>query len=76
MTSSIPYLTAENEKANNIVHLLMVNNNHFNTLIVINKSKFSHFQKVKKDKKKKCESIVTKQEKDHSFMGDYSIVYS
>ena len=32
MTSSIPYLTAENEKANYTVHLLMINNNHFNTL--------------------------------------------
>ena len=28
MTSSIPYRTAKNEKANHTVHLLMVNNNH------------------------------------------------
>ena len=48
MTSSIPYFTAENVKANHTVHLLMVINNHFNTLNVKNKSKFSHFQKVKK----------------------------
>ena len=32
MTSSIPYLIAENVKANHTVHLLMVNNNHFNAL--------------------------------------------
>ena len=78
ITSSIPYLTAENVKAYHIVHLLMVNNNHFNTLNVKSKSKFSHFQKVKKkDYKKKCKSIVKKKpEKDHSFMGDYSTVYS
>ena len=76
MTSSISYLTAENEKANHTIHLLMINNNHFNTLNVKNKSKFLHFQKVKKDYKKKCESIVTKPEKDHSFMGDYSTLYS
>ena len=48
MTSSISYLTAENEKANHTVHLLMVNFNHFNTLNVKNKSKFLYFQKVKK----------------------------
>ena len=45
MTGSIPYLTTEKEKTNHTVHLLMVNNNHFNTLNVINKSKFLHFQK-------------------------------
>ena len=38
MTSSIPFLTAENVKAKHTVHLLMVNNNHFNTLNVKNKS--------------------------------------
>ena len=32
MTSSIPYLTAENKKANHTVHSLMVNNNYFDTL--------------------------------------------
>ena len=37
MTSSIPYLTAEDEKADHIVHLLMVNNNDFNTLNIKNK---------------------------------------
>ena len=32
MTSSISYLIAENKKVNHTLHLLMVNNNHFNTL--------------------------------------------
>ena len=57
MTSSIPYLTAENEKANHIVHLLMVNNNHFNTLNVKIYANF-HFSKRWKIDYKKCEPIV------------------
>ena len=75
MISSIPYLATENEKANHTVYILIVNNNHFNTLNVINKSKFSHFQKVKKIIKEMlidCNKI----RKIQCFMGDYSTVYS
>ena len=48
VTSSIYCLTSENEKANHTVHLLMVNNNHFNTLNIKNITKFLHFQMEKK----------------------------
>ena len=73
MTSSIPYLTAEINKSNHTVHLLIINNNHFNALNVKINANFHISKRLKKDYKKKCESIV---EKDYSFMGDYSTVYS
>ena len=32
MTCSIPYVTAENERANHTVYILIINPSHFNTL--------------------------------------------
>ena len=77
MTSSIPYLIAENQRATHTVYVLMINNDHFNTLTAKNSNKFAKFDKIKKkDYKKKIESVIRKPEKDNSFMGEYSTVYS
>ena len=71
MTSSIPYLIAENQRATHTVYVLMINNDHFNTLIAKNSYKFAKFDKIKKK-----ESVIRKPEKDNSFMGEYLTVYS
>ena len=77
MSCSTTYLIAENENATHIVYLLMIKNNHFNTLKVKGQTKSTDFQKVKnKDYKKKLESKIEKSEKDHSFMGEFLSVYS
>ena len=48
MSCSTPYLIAENESATHTVYLLIINNNHFNTLKVKGQTKSTDFQKVKK----------------------------
>ena len=76
MSCSTPYLITENENATHTVFLLMINNNHFNTLKVKGQTKSTDFQKVKKkDFKKKLVSKIEKPEKDHSFIGEFSSVY-
>ena len=77
MTSSIPYLIAENQRATHTVYVLMINKDHFNTLTAKNTNKFAKFDKIKLKKyKKKIESVMRKPVKDNSFMGEYSTVYS
>ena len=49
----------------------MINNDHFNTLTTKNSNSFAKFDKIKK-----IESVIRKPEKDNSFMGEYSTVYS
>ena len=57
MTSPVPYLAAENPAANHSVHLLLTDNNHFDTLIPKdNLSTLSYFKIKKKDYKKKLKS--------------------
>ena len=76
MTSSIPYLIAENQRATHTVYVLMINNDHFNTLTSKNSNKFAKFDKIKKKEyKNKIESVIRKPEKDNSFMNEYSTVY-
>ena len=77
MSCSTTYLIAENENATHTVYLLIINNNHFNTLKAKGQTKSADYQKVKKkDFKKKLESKIEKPEKDHSFIGEFSSVYS
>ena len=45
---STSYLIAENDNATHIIYLLVVNNNHVNTLRVKGQTKRTDFQKVKK----------------------------
>ena len=65
MTSSIPYLIAENQRSTHTVYVLMINNDHFSTLTAKNSNKFAKFDKIKKKEyKKKIESVIRKQEKE------------
>ena len=48
MASSIPYLIAENQWATHTVYVLMINNDHFNTLTAKNSNKFAKLDKIKK----------------------------
>ena len=66
MSCSTSYFIAENENATHTVYLLMIHNNHFNTLKVKEQTKSTDFQKVKKKDYKKLESKVEKPEKDQS----------
>ena len=55
----------------------MINNDNFNTLTAKNSNKFAKFDKIKKKEyKKKIVSVIRKSEKDNSFIGEYSTVYS
>ena len=64
MTSPVLYLVAENPAANHSVHLLLTNNNHFDTLKPKNNSNtLSYFKIKKKDYKKKKESQIIKPKK-------------
>ena len=77
MKSSIPYLIAENQRTTHKVYVLIINNDHFNTLTAKNSDKFEKFDKIKKKEyKKKIESVIRKPEKDNSFMGEHSTIYS
>ena len=58
MSCSTSYLIADYENATHIVYLLIINNNHFNTLRVKGQTKSTGFQKVKKKNYKKLESKV------------------
>ena len=59
MTSSVPYLVAENPAAKHFVHLLLTNNNHFDTLKPKDNLKSLSYSKIKKkDYKKKKEIQV------------------
>ena len=48
MTSPILYLVVKNPIDNHSVHLLLINNNHFNTLIPKDNSKTLAYSKIKK----------------------------
>ena len=77
MTSSIPYLIAENQWATHTVYVFIINNDHFNALTAKNSNKLAKLDKIKKKEyKKKIEFVIRKPEKDNSFMGEYSTVYS
>ena len=60
MSWSTSYLIVKNENATHTIYLLMINNNHFNTLRVKGQSISTDFQKVKKKNYKKLESKVEK----------------
>ena len=63
-------------RTTHIVYLLIISNNHFNKLKVKGQTKSTDFQKIKNLDYKKLESKVVKPEQDHSFMGEFSSVYS
>ena len=63
MTSPVLYLVAENPAANHSVHLLLTNNNHFDTLKQKDNSNTLSYSKIKKkDYKKIKETQVIKPE--------------
>ena len=76
MSCSTSYFIAENENANHTVYLLIINNNHFNTLRVKGQTKSIDFQNVKTKDYKKLESKIVKPEKDHSIMDEFFPAYS
>ena len=75
MSCSIPYLIAENENATHIVYLLIINNNHFNTLKAKGQIKSTDFQKVKKKDYKKVESKVENRKRIIALLVKFSSVY-
>ena len=48
ITRPVPYLVAENSADNHSVHLLLTNNNHFDTLKPKNSSNNLSYSKIKK----------------------------
>ena len=77
MTSPVPYLVAENPAANHSVHLLLTNNNHFDTLKPKNNSNTLSYSKIKKkDYKKKKETQIIKPEKKFEYLGENKTIYA
>ena len=62
MTSSILYLIVENQRAAHTVYVLVINNDHFNTLTAKNSNKFAKFNKIKKKENRVCNKETRKRQ--------------